>query len=393
MFVQSILMKPDISRLSDELVAMVGIPSVNTFGHADPEVPSEENMACYFETRLLELGLTVESHVVEDGRRNVWGRLKGTGEGPTILLAGHLDTVGVVGYENPFDGHVKDGRVYGRGSCDMKAGLACYLEVVRLLKESSQPLSGDLIVAGIVDEEHAMIGSAYFGRHGPAVDYAIVAEPSSLKISPVHKGQVCLTISTTGLSVHSSMPELGINAIYHMNALLSALQIYAHELSMRPADPMCGSPTFSVGTIKGGLNVSSVPDSCEIEIDRRTIPGESYESVMGELTHILNKLAADIPDFTYALSEPSLNVPPLSTAMTSPLVTSMEAAVMETLGKEAELVPFPGSTDAPNLGVPAVICGAGALAQCHSLNEYVPLDEMVAAVEIYIATIHKLQAQ
>lgn len=348
-------------------------------------------MARFFEKRLAALGMSVESHTVGDGRRNVWGRLNGTGNGPTILLAGHLDTVGVVGYDQPFTSFVHDGCVYGRGSCDMKAGLATYLEVVRLVQQSDQPLAGDLIVAGLVDEEHAMLGSAYFGSHGPAVDYAIVAEPSSLQVSPAHKGQVCLSISTSGRSVHSSMPELGVNAIYHMNTLISALQNYAQELAKRPADPLCGSPTFSIGTIKGGLNVSSVPDHCEIEIDRRTIPGECYETVIEELTEILNSVAADTPDFNYELSEPSLNVPPLSTDLSSPLITSISKAVESTLGKPAELVPFPGSTDAPNLGVPAVICGAGALAQCHSLNEYVPLDEMAAAVEIYIATIRDLQ--
>lgn len=384
-------MHVDETRLTDDLIAMVGIPSVNTFGNADPMVPVEEDMALYFERRLHELGLQVDSQVVEDGRRNVWGRLKGQGNGPTILLAGHFDTVGVAGYDNPFKSFVQEGNVYGRGSCDMKAGLAAYLEVIRLLQLSKEPLLGDVIVAGIVDEEHAMVGSAHFGENGPAVDYAIVAEPSSLRISPAHKGQVCLSITTTGASVHSSMPELGINAIYHMNALITALQIYANELSVREPHPLCGNPSFSIGVISGGQNVSSVPDQCEIIVDRRTVPGETYDNVIQELTAILESVANDIPDFNYALSEPTLNVPPLSTDQTSPLFISLHKAVTDVLGQEPEVVPFPGSTDAPNFAVPAVICGAGALAQCHSLNEYVPVSEMVSAVKIYVTAIQDLQ--
>ncbi|MFT4727293.1 MAG: acetylornithine deacetylase/succinyl-diaminopimelate desuccinylase family protein [Granulosicoccus sp.] len=381
----------DETRLVDDLVAMVRIPSVNTFGLAQQDVPAEEGMAVYFEKRLCELGLPVQSHDVENGRRNVWGTLKGTGHGPTILLAGHFDTVGIIAYDDPFSGDVKNGNVYGRGSCDMKAGLAAYLEVVRLLQQSDQPLLGDLVIAGIVDEEHAMIGSAEFGRTGPRVDYAIVAEPSGLNISAAHKGQVCLSITTKGKSVHSSMPQLGINAIYHMNAVITELQQYAKELELRPAHPVCGNPSFSLGVINGGQNASSVPDFCEITIDRRTIPGESYESVMAELNAILEKVSSQTPEFHYAFSEPTLNVPPLSTSMESDVFKSVFAACEDVLGRAPEVTPFPGSTDAPNFGVPAVICGAGALAQAHSLNEYVPVAEMVSAVKIYFQAIQSMQ--
>ena len=381
----------DETRLVNDLVAMVAIPSVNTFGSNHHDSPVEEGMALFFENRLQQLGLDVKSHVVEQGRRNVWGTLKGRGTGPTILLAGHFDTVGVAAYDGPFNAVVENGNVYGRGSCDMKAGLAAYLEVVRLIQLSGQPLSGDLIIAGIVDEEHAMVGSAYFGQTGPKVDYAIVAEPSSLNISASHKGQVCLSMTTTGKSVHSSMPELGINAIYHMNSLVSELQRYAFDLEQRPAHPVCGKPSFSIGVINGGQNASSVPDHCEITIDRRTIPGESYDTVMAELTAIVERVASEIPDFQYAFSEPTLNVPPLSTSEDSIVFKSVFTACKKVLGREPEVTPFPGSTDAPNFGVPAIICGAGSLAQAHSLNEYVPINEMVSAVQIYINAIRVMQ--
>ncbi|MFT4702244.1 MAG: acetylornithine deacetylase/succinyl-diaminopimelate desuccinylase-like protein, partial [Yoonia sp.] len=156
---------PTVHRenLIDDLAQMIRIPSVNCFGASGVSLPPEAAMADFFERRLLELGLDVESHVVADGRRNVWGRLKGDGKGPTILLAGHLDTVDVDGYDAPFEPKIEDGKIFGRGSCDMKAGLAAYLETIRILKLTKVPLAGDIIIAGVVDEEHAMIGSRHFG--------------------------------------------------------------------------------------------------------------------------------------------------------------------------------------------------------------------------------------
>ena len=380
-------------NLIDDLSAMVRIPSVNTFGNSDPKRPAEEEMAQFFEARMKEIGLDVSSAHVADGRRNVWGRLRGTGNGPTVMLAGHLDTVGVPGYENPFEPTIKDGRIHGRGSCDMKAGLAAYLEVARILVASDAPLNGDVIIAGVVDEEDAMIGSKDFGENGPHVDCAIVAEPSKLAISTAHRGQICLFIRTHGKSTHSSVPENGINAIYHMSAVVDALLAYANTLSTRDPDPLCGKPTFSIGAIKGGEGASSVPDFCEIEVDRRTVPGETYDSVSAELKDVLEQVAATTPDFNYEISPPSLNCPPLKTDMSSPLVLAISSAVKKISGQDAKYMTFPGSTDAPNFGCPTVICGAGDLAQCHSVNEYVPISEIKSAVDIYLETIKLMQNQ
>ena len=386
-------MQVNEQNLINDLSAMVRIPSVNTFGNADPKRPAEEEMAQFFETRMKEIGLDVYSAHVSDGRRNVWGRLKGAGNGPTIMLAGHLDTVGIPGYENPFEPTILDGCIHGRGSCDMKAGLAVYLEVARILVASDAPLNGDVIIAGVVDEEDAMIGSKDFGENGPHIDCAIVAEPSKLKISIAHRGQICLFIRTYGKSTHSSVPENGINAIYHMSAVIDALQAYANTLSTRNPDPLCGRPTFSIGAIKGGEGASSVPDFCEIEVDRRTIPGETYDSVSFELTEVLEQLAATIPGFIYEISAPSLNCPPLKTDMSSPIVQAISKSVKRVTGQDAEYMTFPGSTDAPNFGCPTVICGAGDLAQCHSINEYVPISEIRSAALIYLETILLMQNQ
>lgn len=381
----------DRDQVIADLSAMIRSASVNTFG-ASSDIGAEAAMADLFEAQLRGLGLEIGSHEVETGRRNVWGRLKGTGHGPTILLAGHMDTVGVESYAYPFEPTVKDGKIYGRGSCDMKAGLAAYLEVVRHLQRTGTPLSGDLIIAGVIDEEHAMAGSRHFGLHGPKVDYAIVAEPTLLQISTAHKGQMLTTIRTKGLAAHSSMPDKGRNAIYHMGAVLGALQEYADEVSARAPDAICGSPSFSVGVIRGGDNACSVPDFCEIDVDRRTIPGETSAGVMKELHNAMESAKPKAPELDFEIGTPFLDLPPLNTRLDALVTKSVVAACRAVIG-QVDVSAFPGSTDAPNFGCPTVICGPGALAQCHSLNEYVAINQIEDAVRIYIYAILAMQTE
>lgn len=380
----------DRDQLVADLSALIRCASVNTFG-----VPSargaEAAMADLFEQQLRDLGLETHTHEVLPGRRNVWGTLKGAGDGPTILLAGHLDTVGVDGYVDPFEPTVKAGHIYGRGSCDMKAGLAAYLEVVRHLQRSGTTLGGDLIIAGVIDEEHAMAGSVHFGQTGPQVACAIVAEPTQLALSGAHKGQLLTTIRTKGLAAHSSLPQNGRNAVYHMGAVLGALQDYASEIAQRPPDPICGAPSFSVGVIRGGDNACSVPDFCEIDIDRRIIPGESSAVVLLELHKALAQAKEVVPDLDYQIAAPFLDLPPLDTDADAPVMLAMTGACMAVTGR-AEVSAFPGSTDAPNFGCPTVICGPGDLAQCHSLNEYVSIAQIEDAVRIYVHAILAMQS-
>ena len=383
--------KPNRDRLIAELSALIRCESVNTFGETSP-VGAESAMADLFEAQLRSLGLEIGTHEVTTGRRNVWGSLKGIGTGPTILLAGHLDTVGVDGYTYPFDPIVKEGRIHGRGSCDMKAGLAAYLEVIRQLQGTGIPLLGDVIIAGVVDEEHAMTGSKAFGLYGPQVDYAIVAEPTLLQISTAHKGQILTTITTKGLAAHSSLPEQGRNAVYHMSAVLDTLQDYAGELSLRKADPACGKPSFSVGVIRGGDNACSVPDLCQIDIDRRTISGETSADILNELHDVMERAKTTVPELDFEIGTPFLDLPPLDTSSDA-LVTKAMIDACEAISGQVSVTAFPGSTDSPNFRCPTVICGPGDLAQCHSLNEYVTIDQIEEAVRIYVHAILAMQSE
>ena len=249
-----------------------------------------------------------------------------------------------------------------------------------------------MILAAVVDEEHAMSGSNHFGLQGPKIDHAIIAEPSELAICPVHKGQMCFSLRTKGVSVHSSLPHKGINAINHMARVVVALENYAEQLATRTPHPMAGLPTLNIGTIRGGNSVSSVADICMIDIDRRTIPGEDHRVVMDEIRVVVASVATSIPDMDYEFITADLDVPALGTPESAPTVRALQAATAQVLGHSAEIRSFSGSTDAPNFRCEAVICGPGALAQCHSLNEWVEVAQIEQAVEIYLSAVKALSS-
>jgi len=390
--------RPNVDRLVTDLTEMVALASVNPFdGETGPEISGpcmcEEAFARDLKRRMEDLGLETGWREVAPGRPNVWGRLKGSGDGATVMLAAHTDTVGVEGYPEAFTPTVRDGYVYGRGSCDMKAAIACYLETVRLIREGGVVLEGDLIICAVCDEEHTMIGSTDAGRHGPHADYGIVGEPTELAICPSHKGELCLSLITHGRAAHSSMPENGINAVEAMGAVIAAFSDYNSELcQIADPHPLCGTGRFSMNVIRGGDFVSAIPSHCEMQVDRRYLPGEDAAKIIGEYRERLERVASQRTDFSYSIGEPSLDIRPLDVPLASPLVSVMTDAVTRTIGREPEITAFPGGTDAPNLGFPCVSCGPGSLAQAHTVNEFVAIDQMVQATSIYLDAVQALTA-
>ncbi|GAA5070703.1 M20/M25/M40 family metallo-hydrolase [Roseibacterium beibuensis] len=385
---------PRAERLTADLARMVAIPSVNPF--AEPPGPGhrEEEMAQDLVAHLDALGLETGRRDVAPGRPNVWGRLRGTGQGPTVLLAAHLDTVGTEGYPDAHAPRIAEGRVTGRGACDMKAAIACYLEVVRLLQEGDRHLPGDLLIAGLCDEEDQMIGSRDWGSHGPAADFAIVGEPTGLAICPAHKGQLCTVIRTEGVATHSSRPELGVNAVEHMAQVIVAFaDLDAALQSDGPAHPLCGHGRFSMNVIRGGTIASAIPATCALEVDRRFLPGESPEAILADYEARLEALSDRLPDLRATVSAPTLLSGALDTPQTSPLVQALVHATAAVTGSPARVGAFPGATDAPNLGCPAVICGPGHLEQAHSCDEWVAVEQMEKATQIYLASILDLMGQ
>ena len=380
----------DLGRIVERTQQMVRLPSVNPFESTRlGPVEGEALFADWLVEQLDHLGYEPTRHEVVPERPNVWGVGPG-GDGPIVMLGGHLDTVGVEGYSgDPFSGDLSEGRVYGRGSCDMKGAFACFLEVAEVLASSGQALPGRLMIAGIADEEAAMLGSTAFPSHGPAADFAIIGEPTELTICTAHLGQYAVPIRTFGRAVHSSIASEGLNAIEQMMKVVSALGEYRDELHARPGHAMCGSGSVNAGVIRGGNMVSIVPDLCELEVDRRVSPLQTSAEVRGELVALLESIAAHDHSFAWELGAPLVDSGPLDTPLDHPVVLAAQIAARRNETPD-DAVAFSGSTDAPNLGVPAIIWGPGSLSQAHTIDEYVEVSQLDSAAHLYLDAVLEL---
>ncbi len=273
-----------MSDVIDLLSALVATRSVNPAlvpGEAG-EADIAAGLAGWMEGR----GFIVTRIEETPGRPNLVGVLKGSGGGRSLMLNGHVDTVTVAGYQgDPFDPRIDGNRLYGRGSYDMKAGVAAMLVAADRAARRGHVggrLAGDIIVACVADEEHSSIGTEQVLKHFRA-DAAIVTEPSNLEITIAHKGFVWFDIVVEGRSAHGSRPDLGIDAIVKAGKLLSALEVEAMRLRDGRSDPVVGPGSVHASLISGGLEMSSYPGECRISIERRTIPGETIGGVEAEL--------------------------------------------------------------------------------------------------------------
>lgn len=376
----------DQDFLTTSLKDMIAIKSENPFDEAPRAGYREKEMGEYLADRMSELGMNVTTKEVLPGRPNVFGVLKGAGSGPTLMLAGHMDTARTDGYEDAYHVQEKQGRIYGRGACDMKAGLAAYLEVVRLLKDAGVTLKGRFILAGIADEEYQMHGSRDVGQNGPQADQGIIGEPTEMAVCPANKGRVSTFIRTFGKAAHSSVPEEGQNAIIRMAQVIQAFADYNETLLTQTPHPLCGHGRFNPGVIRGGVQVNMVPDRCALEVDRRTLPGETKKQVYDEFQTRLDALAAQDPDFRYEITEPSWLIPPNDISTKEPVVQSLLSAYRQILGRKTEVAAFVAGSDAPHMGFPTVVCGPGSINQAHSTCEFVAVTQLVAAARMYLWT-------
>jgi acetylornithine deacetylase len=374
----------DRKWIFDILREMIRIRSENPFDDPPREGFREKEMADYLAGHLSGLGMRVETREVRPGRPNVFGFLDGKQGRPTLMLAGHMDTARTTGYPEAYDVKVEDGKMYGRGACDMKAALAAYLGVVKALRDSGARLNGNLVVAGIVDEEYQMLGSKAIGQAGRIADQGIIGEPTNLGVCPANKGRVSTKIITRGRAAHSSVPEKGINAIEKMAKVIQAFGGYNHELMGRKPHPLCGHGRFTPGVIRGGVQVNMVPDYCELEVDRRTLPGESREAVYAELHDCIRRAAEADPDITYAITEPTWLIAPNDISGAEPVVDALRAAHRELFGRDPGIEAFAAGSDAPYMGFPTVICGPGSIAQAHTTCEFVDLQEVAEAARLYL---------
>jgi acetylornithine deacetylase len=367
--------------LSKLLAELVRLPSVNPMGRTDipPHFCYESRVTERLESWFHSLGVSVTRQPVAPGRDNLIARYDPPTPPPfTLLFEAHQDTVPVDGMTtDPFAATIRDGRLYGRGACDVKAGIVAMFGAFRRLVMERPRNSAAVILAYTVDEEHTFLGVQQLVNSGVKADFAVVAEPTSLNIVRAHKGLARWTLDTTGTACHSSTPERGVNAAYRMAKVLTAVEQYAERLQVSKSDPLLGPPTLSVGMIQGGVSPNTVPDACRIFLDRRLLPGETATAAIDDLNHFLRcRPEIDFP--VHAVR--TLACPPLIPTGGDEYVTRLGAAI-----GTHQIIAVPFGTDASTIreaGIPAVVFGPGDIAQAHTKDEWVELAAIEKAAEV-----------
>jgi acetylornithine deacetylase len=362
------------------LKELVKIDSVNPA--LVPGAKGEEEIAEYVANWLKDLGLKAKVDKIEAKRCNAVGALKGAGGGKSLMLNGHIDTVG---YDymtiDPLKPVIKDGRMYGRGTFDMKGGLVASLAALKAVVDSGTQLKGDVVVAAVCDEEYASIGTERV-MEKTRVDAAIVGEPSALQIERCHKGFAWIDVETKGLAAHGSMWQVGVDAIVEMGKVLTGLEALGAKHQKRK-HPLVGPASVHASIIKGGLELSTYPDKCLLQIERRLIPGEKRKDVEEEMEALLKGIAEKDPKFTasYEITfyRGSMDVPE-----TSDICQTIVACSKEAIKLTPAFIGGSGWLDTQIIwgkGIPAVAYGpAGDGA--HAAVEWVDLDTVMDAAKV-----------
>jgi acetylornithine deacetylase len=362
--------------------ALVQIDSRNPTLSADG--PGERNIALALEDILTDWGFSVELTDSGSDRLNLIARI-GPVDAPAIMFAGHLDTVGVEGMtHDPFSGDVDGGRLYGRGSCDMKSGVAAMcVGALAAFRKAGDKARRQIIVAAVTDEEYESLGMRAMLDSGVRAEFAILTEPTRLAICPAHRGFVWSEIEFTGRAAHGSRWDIGVDAIRHAGLVLSGIdELDAGELQNRK-HPLLGRGSIHASTIVGGIGMSTYPDKCILRVERRTIPGESADDSLGELRSICDNVRAQRAELDATIRLIAAQEPSdvrLDAQVVKALSRSLEAE-----GLDAPVEGLSAWTDAALLnaaGIPAVCFGPGDIALAHSAEEFVPVDEIEKATRV-----------
>jgi acetylornithine deacetylase/succinyl-diaminopimelate desuccinylase family protein len=372
----------DVARLLETLVA---IPSVNPMGRSVSGAEYlESRLTEFLESWLSGLGVRCERQPVAPGRDNLLAWYDAPRPGRRILFDVHQDTVPTDGMTiAPFAPVVTDGRLYGRGACDVKGSMAALLVAFARLVQERPERSASVLLACTVDEEFTHTGSSRLAEFDHQAALAIVAEPTELNLVHCHKGAIRWKIRTRGVACHSAMPEQGENAIYKMGRVLGVLESFAATLRRSTPDPILGPPTLSVGRIEGGQSVNVVPDWCELEVDRRLIPGEDGAASIQQVSEALTATGVDMSAVTFG--DPWVHMPPLAPSA-GDWLPALVQAVKAATGRIPAITGVPFGTDAGPLsekGTPCIVFGPGAIAQAHTKDEWIELRQVELAAEAY----------
>jgi len=364
----------DRDYLVAALTDLVRIDSVNP--SLVPGGAGESRIAAHVAAKMRALGMTVTTLESTSGRPSVVGRREGSGGGRSVMLNAHVDTVGIEGMVGALEPVIRDGRLYGRGACDMKGSLAACLTTVKALADAKADVRGDLVLAAVADEEYASLGTAEVAREVP-VHAAIVTEPTELDLCIAHKGFVWLEVETVGKAAHGSRFFEGIDANMRMGRFLGRLDRLEQELRTRPPHPLVGPPSLHAPTLHGGSELSTYAASCRLGIERRTVPGETEAGVRAEIETLIEQTRAADPSFQASvrclLARNAFEVPP-----DAPIVSAVRAAATRHLGRSPALIGKPFWMDSAILadaGVETVVIGpigGGA----HTSEEWVDLQSL-----------------
>lgn len=361
--------------------ALVGIDSRNP--SLVPTAPGEGAVARALAGVLEAWGFRVEMYDVAPGRPNVVGRIGGASRTPAALMFnGHIDVVDVAGMVHaPWDSTVRDGRIYGRGSSDMKAGVAAMCAAA--VRAAGAAPEREIIVAAVADEEFESLGTLALIARGTRARAAIVTEPTRLAIMPAHLGFVWADVTMHGRAAHGSRWDLGVDAIRHAGLMLAELDRFdAEELTSR-RHPLLGRPSVHASLIEGGSGMSTYPERCTVRLERRTIPGETPAQVLAELESVCARAGAGRTSFRPEVAV-TLAQEPSDVSPNAPIVRALDAAMREA-GEDVRVEGMSAWTDAALLngaGIPAICFGPGDMGLAHAAEEWVQVDEIERATRV-----------
>ncbi len=341
----------------------------------------------------------IYAEVIEgkEGAANVIARLPGKRKGKTLLLNGHIDVVppGEGWTVDPFGGEVKDGKIYGRGTSDMKSGIASMMAAMIGFKRSGKQFNGEIVFMGVADEE---TGSEYgtqflLGKNiGKNADFAIVSEPTNLRVELGNRGLRWIDIFVEGKASHAGRPNLGVNSVFYAAKLIEAI----HSMKFKGWNDAfeISSPSISVTMISGGAKVNIIPNRCNLSVDRRMIPGETTETVMKELQDVIKPILKEEKDLRIEIKMRPVTWDAYLLSETEPIVQATIASFKTVTGRSPEIRGKSAATDGSYLfhlgGIPTVLFGPGNQYLSHKADECVSLDDVVLSTKIFVEIFNKL---
>jgi acetylornithine deacetylase len=343
----------------------------------------EDEMAVWLATTCQDLGLEVATQQTAAHRPNVIARWRGTGEGRSILLTGHMDVVGTLNMDiAPFTPKIEQGRLYGRGAYDMKGGLASILGAVAALKESGFEPKGNIILGFVTDEEYASIGTERL-IHAVEADAAILTEPTDLHICLAHKGFAWLTIRTEGRAAHGSLHHEGVDAIKYMRHVLNAMHRLETELLPQRSHPLLGRPSVHASNIAGGLGWSTYPDACNLMLEHRFLPDESAAGIVTQWEDLLAEISQEVEGFKADI-QLDLERPGYEIEREHPVVKTLDSAYQTVIGDNPAYngsYPWLDASLLGRAGIPTVVFGPSG-AGAHAAVEYADLDSVAKCAQV-----------